>query len=128
MIDNNVLMLFDEHFAPEKFDEWVAEELTSKLVIILFEYLEYRATLHRCELRPLYDAREKENEHFFDMLWVKQLLRQALELRHELCDALYVIFVIPVLKFLYIMIDFKLFPESGAESSQDRLVDRIDFD
>ena len=40
---HSMLHVFDENFAPEKFDEWVAEELTSKLVIILFEYLDPRS-------------------------------------------------------------------------------------
>ena len=86
MVDNNVWMLHNEHFAPQELDKWVSEELLSQLEVILFEYLEYRAFCHIFVLEPLDNAREEEDEHFIDMLGLEQHLGHVFEFRHEFCD------------------------------------------
>ena len=62
------------------------------------------------------------------MLCLEQHLRYVVEFRHKLCDVEYVVVDVPGLEAFDILVYFKSLSESGAESSQNRLVKRIDLD
>ena len=79
-------------------------------------------------LELLDDAREEENEHFLDMLCFEQHFGHVFEFRHERCDILNVVVDAPVLEAFDILVELELLSERGAESSQNRLVERIDLD
>ena len=72
MSDESVCVLLQVDCFPEEPDERVGEESFSQLNIIFFEDQEQWAFSHRLVCWILRDAREEQDEHFRDVLIVKE--------------------------------------------------------
>ena len=126
--DEDVFVFLDEYVSPDELDEWVTEELSSQVVVILFENEKHRALLHVLVGGPLGDAREEDDEHLVDCLLVQEMFRSLNILNHKFSDLFREVRDRPVLESLNVMIYLKLLAKYRSESTKNRLVKGVDLD